>query len=91
MSVFRIRTYSILIRIRIRIQIQIQHFMLNAVTITRPPKRTSKLHLLVIFALLDSDPDFESGSRYGSTDLTESGSGSETLDVPYLQYVVWSI
>jgi hypothetical protein len=35
--------------------------------------------LYVIFALLDSDADNESG--YGSTDLTESGSGSrsETL------------
>ncbi len=27
----------------------------------------------------DPDPDFESGSRYGSTVLIESGSGSETL------------
>jgi hypothetical protein len=32
------------------------------------------LLLLVIFALLHPDPDTESGSRYGSTDLIESGS-----------------
>jgi hypothetical protein len=35
------------------------------------------LLLWVIFALLDSDPDPESGS--GSTGLIESGSGSDTL------------
>jgi hypothetical protein len=33
--------------------------------------------LWVIFALLDSDPDSQSGS--GSTDLVQSGYGSETL------------
>ncbi len=46
------------------------------------------LLLWVIFDLLDPDPDSEYGS--GSTDLIESGSGSETLifsnnriDIPY--------
>jgi hypothetical protein len=34
------------------------------------------LFLWVIFALLDPDPDFESGSVYGFEDLIESGSGS---------------
>ncbi len=53
-----------------------------------PQKRTSStskhknlnffLFLWVIFDLLDPDPDSESG--YGSTDLTESGSRSETLE-----------
>ena len=31
------------------------------------------LFLWVIFALLDPDPDSESGSRYGSSDLIEFG------------------
>ncbi len=35
------------------------------------------LYLCVIFALLDPDPDSESG--YGTTAVIESGSGSETL------------
>ncbi len=35
------------------------------------------LSLWVIFALLDPDPD----SKFGSTDLIESGSGSETQRV----------
>jgi hypothetical protein len=35
--------------------------------------------LWVIFALLDPDPDCESGSGYGSRDPIESGSGSTAL------------
>ncbi len=53
----------------------------------QPSKRTSSTSkhekflnffqfLWVIFARLDSDPDSESGSGYGSTDLIESGFGS---------------
>ncbi len=33
----------------------------------------------VIFALLDPDPDCEAGSRYGSMDTIQSGSGSTAL------------
>ncbi len=60
---FRIRIHLL------RIQIGIQHFRLNTVPI--------RIRSGSFLALLDPDPDSEYGS--GSTDLSESGSGSETL------------
>jgi hypothetical protein len=35
------------------------------------------IHLWVIFALLDPDPNFDYGFRFGSTDLIESGSNTD--------------
>jgi hypothetical protein len=40
------------------------------------------LSIWVIFALLDSDPDCESGSGYGSWDPIESGSTARVLCLP---------
>jgi hypothetical protein len=66
-----------------------------------PPRRPSStlkmrfinflLCLWVILALLDPDPDCESGSGYGSRDPIESGSGSTALVGGYGTQSIWLI